>query len=66
MQECLKRKGVNPRNINWIKGWYNKTLNAKIVKKFKIGKIGIVFIDCDTYGSSKTVLDFLTPLKLLV
>lgn len=62
MQECLKRKRINPKNINWIKGWYNKTLNAKTIKKFKIGKIGIVFIDCDTYSSSKTVLDFLAPL----
>ena len=25
-------------------------------------KIGLAFIDCDTYSSSKTVLDFLKPL----
>jgi len=27
-----------------------------------MGDIGMVFIDCDTYSSSKTVLDFLAPL----
>ena len=62
MQECLKIKGVNPKDIIWVKGWYNNTLNEKTIKKFKINKIGIVFIDCDTYGSSKVVLNFLAPL----
>jgi len=62
MQECLKRRDINPKNIIWINGWYNETLNDKTIKKYKIKKIGIVFIDCDTYSSSKTVLDFLAPL----
>lgn len=62
MKGCLKRRGVDPNKITWIKGWYNKTLNDKTIKKYDMGKIGIVFIDCDTYSSSKTVLDFLAPL----
>jgi len=32
------------------------------VEKFKLDKLGIVFIDCDTYSSSKAVLDFIVPL----
>ena len=62
MKECLKRRGINPDDTIWIKGWYNETLNDKTIKKHNIKKIGIVFIDCDTYSSSKTVLDFLAPL----
>ena len=62
MKECLKRRKVNPKEIKWIKGWYNDTLNDKTIKKHDLGRIGIVFIDCDTYSSSKAVLDFIAPL----
>lgn len=62
MQECLRRKNINPSEINWVQGWYEDTLNEKTIKKLKIKKIGIAFIDCDTYSSSKAVLDFLAPL----
>lgn len=62
MQKCLERRLVNPNKITWVKGWYNQTLNNELVQKYNLRKIGIVFIDCDTYSSSKTVLDFLAPL----
>lgn len=62
MQECLKQKRVTLKDINWVKGWYKDTLNKETIRRFDIGKIGIVFIDCDTYGSSKAVLNFLKPL----
>jgi O-methyltransferase len=62
MKECLERRNVNPDDIIWIKGWYKDTLNEKTIKKHNLKKIGIVFVDCDTYSSSKAVLDFLAPL----
>lgn len=62
MAECLKQKSVNFNDIHWVKGWYNQTLNNQTINNFNINKIGIVFIDCDTYSSSKTVLNFLAPL----
>ncbi|MBU6500439.1 MAG: hypothetical protein KGJ89_01245 [Patescibacteria group bacterium] len=62
MQQCLSRRNVNPDDITWIKGWYNETLTDDTIKKFSLKKIGVVFIDCDTYSSSKSVLDFLKPL----
>ena len=61
-KECLKRRGINPENIVWVKGLYQDTLNIETIKEYNIQKIGIVFIDCDTYSSSKTVLDFLATL----
>lgn len=60
MKQCLRRKRIDPRKVTWIKGWYNRTLTRKTAGK--IGKIGIVFIDCDTYSSSKSVLNFIAPL----
>lgn len=62
MKECLKRRGIDPHNIIWIRGWYKDTLNNKTINKYKIKRIGIVFIDCDTYSSSKAALGFLAPL----
>jgi len=62
MKKCLKRWNVDHKKIIWINGWYHKTLNLKTVKKYEINNPAIVFIDCDTYSSSKSVLDFLAPL----
>lgn len=62
MSECLERKGIDVNGITWIKGWYKDTLNLEIAKKCNIENLGIVFIDCDTYSSSKAVLDFISPL----
>lgn len=62
MKECLKRRSINPNDIIWIKGWYKDTLNNKTLNKYNIKNAGIVFIDCDTYRSSKAALDFITPL----
>jgi O-methyltransferase len=62
MEGCLQQKGIDPKSINWIKGWYNETLNQATIEKYKLNDPGIVFVDCDTYSSSKAVLDFVTPL----
>lgn len=62
MEDCLRRRGIVSNSINWIKGWYNQTLNQEFLNQFKIGNLSIVFVDCDTYSSSKTVLDFIAPL----
>jgi len=61
-KECLTKRDVNPDEVVWVKGLYNETLNDETFSKIGYPKIGIVFIDCDTYSSSKTVFDFLAPL----
>jgi O-methyltransferase len=60
-QECLRRRDVLSNEIEWIKGWYNETLTNELSERFSLGNFGIVFVDCDTYSSSKTVLDFIAP-----
>lgn len=62
MTSCLERQGIEAKEITWVRGWYNKTLTKSLPKKIGLENIGIVLIDCDTYSSSKTVLDFLCPL----
>ncbi len=62
LEKCLEKKGVESNEIILVKGWYKDTLNQATVEKYKITNPGIVFIDCDTYSSSKSVLDFLAPL----
>jgi hypothetical protein len=62
MQRCLLQRQVNPAGIAWVKGWYDQTLNKATIEKHGLKKIGIVFIDCDTYSSSRAVLDFVGPL----
>ncbi len=61
-KQCLLKRDVNPEEITWVKGWYEDTLNEETKQKFQLKNIGIVFVDCDTYSSSKTVLNFLKPL----
>ncbi len=62
MQACLRRRGVDLAKITFVKGWYNKTLTPQMTKKHSITNPGIVFIDCDTYSSSKEALDFIGPI----
>ncbi len=62
MQSCLRRRDVNPDDITRINWRYENTLTKETTQKYNISNLWIVFIDCDTYSSSKTVLDFIWPL----
>jgi O-methyltransferase len=61
MQQCLLRRNIDQKDITWVRGWYNETLNQETVEKLNLHKIALIFIDCDTYSSSKAVLDFIAP-----
>ena len=60
-RECLKQRAVDPDDITWVEGWYDETLTPELSEKLNFSNLGIVFIDCDTYSSSKMVLDFIAP-----
>ncbi len=62
LQGCLRRGGVAPEDVTFVKGWYNETLNQETRERLQLQNISIIFIDCDTYSSSKAVLDFIEPL----
>tara|TARA_R100001132_G_scaffold23864_1_gene22479 strand:- start:105 stop:761 length:657 start_codon:yes stop_codon:yes gene_type:complete len=55
-------QGVTPQvesNVKLIKGWFNETL-LKFFIKHK-GRISLANIDCDTYESTKCVLEHIFP-----
>jgi hypothetical protein len=62
MRRCLQRRGINSDEMNFIKGWYKETLNKETASQYDLEAPGVIFIDCDTYSSSKQVLDFISPL----
>lgn len=62
MERSLLQRGINPHEMHWIKGLFQETLTSKTAEVCGIDNPGIVFVDCDTYSSSKAVLDFVAPL----
>jgi hypothetical protein len=55
--------GVLPKvnsNVTLHKGWFNQTL-PKFIETNKVENINILHIDCDTYESSKYILETLIP-----
>jgi len=62
MSTCLQTRNIATNNITRIKGWYTDTLNNNLLKQYNLSNPWIIFIDCDTYSSSKTVLDFISQL----
>jgi hypothetical protein len=61
LEECLRKRQLDPQDFVFIKGWYNETLTSELKQKYHFAP-GLIFIDCDTYDSSKVVLDFVAPL----
>jgi len=61
-QRCLSQEHIASDEVTLVKGWYQDTLNQNTRNTLQLENIGIIFIDCDTYSSSKTVLDFVAPL----
>lgn len=57
-KRCLQERGIEPQEVTFVEGWYDQTLTSATAQRYSIQDPGIVFIDCDTYSSSKLVLDF--------
>ena len=53
--------GVVPEieNVKFFKGWFEDTIPEYLKEA---STIGLLHVDCDLYSSTKTVLDFLTPI----
>lgn len=52
------------KKIQLIEGYYQDSLKYKIKIKYKMKKAAIIFIDCDLYSSTKTVLEFIYSLLM--
>lgn len=54
-------KGVSKERAIPVKGWFEDTCNSQTISQHNIQKAAVVFIDCDIYSATKTVLDFIIP-----
>ncbi len=58
----LTDAGVDWNRVFLVKGWFDETLNERLLQKYGISKASVIMIDCDLYSSSKQALDFCGPL----
>jgi len=59
-QKIIARKGVDPKKVTAVAGWYKDTLNEKTKKELPIKKAAVIYVDCDFYESTVAVLNFIT------
>ena len=57
-----KNTGVKLKQSNIFEGFYSDILNESLLEK--LPSIGLVYIDCDLYSSSKEVLNFIKKLLM--
>ena len=56
----IAQAGVDLNRVGIIKGWFDKILNDETKKKLPLKHAAVIFIDCDLYESTVSVLDFIT------
>jgi hypothetical protein len=59
IQSIVDGLNIGKSNIEYVKGYYNDTLNPKLYSKLKLTPPSIVNIDVDYYSSTKIILEFL-------
>ena len=62
-------KNLNKYGVDWsrtflIKGFFAESLNERIKKQHKMGRIAIALIDCDLYCSTVEVLNFIKDMLI--
>ena len=58
----LRRAEVPLSHVITVPGWFDDTCVPLTVSKLQMRPAAIIHIDCDLYSSTKTVLNFATPL----
>ena len=57
-----KNNYVNTKKTITIEGFYENSLTNAMRKEHQLNAASIIMIDCDLYSSTKSVLNFITPL----
>jgi hypothetical protein len=60
--KSLQEYGVDLSAVNIIEGFYENSLCDSLFDTFNLKQAAVIHIDCDLYSSTKTVLNFITPL----
>jgi hypothetical protein len=58
----LQSNKIKLSQVIIVPGWFNSTLTEKIFKKYELRKACVIYIDCDLYESTVSVLNFITKL----
>lgn len=58
----LKNSGIDVKDVQIVKGWFNETLNADTKKRLGLKSVSVAWIDADLYESTVPVLDFIYDL----
>jgi O-methyltransferase len=58
----LAENGVDLSRLVLVEGWFEHTLNGKLIRDSAMRKASVVMIDCNLYSSAKTALTFVAPL----
>lgn len=61
VEENLLVMGVDPRLVTLIEGFYEESLTEDLRQRYPFKRAALVFLDCDYYSSSKTVLNWMAP-----
>lgn len=56
------RRAARGWDIRIISGFYESSLTSDVLKNHVLAKAAFVTIDCDLYSSTKTALQFITPI----
>ncbi len=60
LKKNIVAAGVDLSRVEIIRGWFDKVLNEETKIKLSLKHAAIVFIDCDLYESTVSVLNFIT------
>lgn len=58
LRKIFKSKGVGEEEFDLVKGFYDQSLNEDLDRRLKGVKAAIIYIDCDLYESTRTVLQW--------
>jgi hypothetical protein len=57
----VRRTGADMKRVTAVPGWFEDSLKPDNPLIRNLRKAAVVWIDCDLYSSTRTVLNFLTP-----
>jgi len=59
-RQNLKKAGVDMSRVTIVPGFYDQVLNSETKSRLRIKRAAVVFIDCDLYESTVSVLRFIS------
>ena len=57
--ELVKKEGIKDEEFIVVKGFYEESLNQKLIEELSPTKAAVIYIDCDLYTSTVSVLEFI-------